>query len=191
MKALHLRGLVLTIAALSVLAVAAVPAHASVTPVNANISGVSTDSNLTDEGTGLRTRCPRSDFVGRTSADGRRVSGTLTFSGDGRTTCTENVFGSSVTVVCRGNVTLTSRSSVAGVSASGDVSLDSDFECTIRAAIGAARSIRGPQTPTNCTWTFTQSTQLLTVRCATILTDSGGESGFAGSYRVTPRLVVS
>jgi hypothetical protein len=189
MKSATMRGVLLAAAALCVFAVAAMPAHARVN-ANTAVSGTSTDSSLTDESTGLRTRCPRADGTGTTNADGRRVSLALTFTGDGRTTCTESLFGSSVTVACRGNVTLTSTASTAGVSASGTISLDTGFECRITSLAGT-RTIRGPQSPTNCRFGFTQSTQILTVRCDTIAVDGGGESGFAASYRVTPRLTVS
>jgi hypothetical protein len=183
-----MRGLLLSIAALAVLAVAAIPAHASVTPVNSAVNATSTNSVLTDEGTGLRTRCPLSTFTGRTSADGRALSGSLTFTSSGGVTCTENLFGSSVDVRCSGTVTLRSTSSVAGSSASGNVTLDSGFRCDITSLAGR-RTITGPQTPSNCSWTFTPPSTLIT-NCNTIVTTSG-EAGFAGTYRATQRFTIS
>ncbi len=190
MKFPAMRGLLLSIAALAVLAVAAVPAHATVTPVNSAVNSTSTNSNITDEGNGIRTRCPLSTFAGRTSADGRALSGTLTFSSSGGVTCTESIFGSSVRVACTGNVTLRSTSSVARTSASGTATLDSGFSCTITPAIGSPRTIRGPQTPTNCTWTFTPPSTRRTT-CNTIAVDGGGELGFAATYTATQRFTIS
>lgn len=69
-----------SVAALAALAFAAVPAHATLTPVNSAVTATSINSVLTDEGNGLRSRCPLSTFSGATSADGRAISGTLTFS---------------------------------------------------------------------------------------------------------------
>ena len=185
-----MRGLLLIAAVLAVFAAAA-PAQATVTPVNSAFTGTSTNSSWTEESNGIRMRCPRSTFAGRTSADGKSVSGTLDFVRSGAVTCTESIFGSSVTWACRGNITWRSTSSVAGTSFSGTWAVDSGFECAIRPSIGSARSIRGPQTPTNCTWTVDQRTQTLTTVCNTIAVDGGGESGFAASYRVDQRLTVS
>ncbi len=199
MKFFNVRSLLLAVASLAVLAVVAGPAHATATPASFRFSASSTNSNLTDESNGLRTRCPLADFTGSTSADGLSISGTLTFRAIRGTTCTESLFGSSVTVVCRGNVTLRSTSSVAtrdrtrpvDGSASGTAVLDAGFECTIRPVLAGPRSIRGPQTPTNCTWTFTVATQTLTTVCNTIAVDGGGESGFSASYRVLGRTAIT
>lgn len=192
MNSLAIRGLLVAVAALVALALASVPAHATFTPVNTAVdftgSGV-----LTDESTGLRTNCPDSDIVGRTSADGRAISGAFTFTEiPVINTCEDSLFRSDIRVTCAGSWTLRSTSSVAGTSSSGTVAFDSGFHCTFQPVIGSARSIRGPQAPSSCIWTFTQSTQALRVDCTTIAVDGGGESGFDLTYRVTsPRLTIS
>ena len=191
MMILSIRGLLMSIAALVVLAVAAVPAQATVTPVNSAATGTATDAGFTDESNGLRVRCPRSTFTGRTSADGRSVSGTLDFVSSGGVTCTESFFGSSVRVVCRGNVTFRSTSSISGSTVAGTTALDAGFSCTITPIIGSARTIRGSQSPSNCTWIYQQGTLNFRSVCNTIAVDGGGESSMVGTYRIDQRLTIS
>ncbi len=198
MTKLLLRGLVV-VGALSVLAIAAIPAHATITPAGATISASSTDSQLSAGGPIVR--CPTSEFTGTINAAGTALSGRLAFSSNPRLriTCTESTLGSSVTVVCRGLITLRSDSSVAGVSASGTVVLTgaTPFECSVTvAALGCTITIRGPQGPFNAggqpsAWTFDQATQILTADVRTLravgtgLCPSSNASTFSGRYRVT------
>ncbi len=185
------RWSLLAIAALSLLAIVVIPASATITPVNSAVTATSSNANLTDESNGLRTRCPLSTGSGRTSADGRSGSGTVTFTSSGGVTCTESLFGSSVRVACSGNVTLRSTSSVAGASISGTAALDSGFSCTITPAIGSARTIRGPQTPANCFETTIFGPSTMRIDCRTIAVDGGGESGFAATYTANRNFTVS
>ena len=186
MKSLTTRGLILTVAMLSVLAVAAAPAFATLTPAGGAVAATSTNSQLTEGG--ISVRCPRSDLRGRIAANGLSATGTATFTGDGRTTCVESFLGSSVTVTCTGTITITSTSSVAGTSASGDLTLDSGYRCTIRSLAGT-RTIDGPQTIRGCV-TFTQARQTLNVNCAGIRT-STGTATFSGSYALSTRVTIS
>ncbi len=172
--------------------VAGAPAQAAATPVSSSISAQSSNANLTDESNGLRVRCPRANSTGRISADGRSASVGGTFTSGGGVTCTESLFGSSVTVGCvGGGVTLRSSSSVAGTSASGTIFLDSGFACNVSPAIGSGRTIRGPQSPSNCTFTYTQASRSTRIDCRTIAVDGGGESGFAATYTVDQFLTIS
>ncbi len=190
MKRLATCGLLLAAATLAASTGAAVPAHASLTPVSTAFVASSFNSVLIDEGTGLRTRCPAAVLggPGSTSADGRSISAEPDFYWSDGVTCTESLFGSSVIWSCSGNFTFRSTSSVARTSASGTLTLDSGFSCTITSLAGT-RTIRGPQTPSNCTWTFTPPSTLRTA-CNTIVTSSG-ESGFAATYRTTNNFSVS
>ncbi len=192
MKHQATRGVLLTAAILAVVALAAPPARASITPTNTSVAATSTNSVITEESNGLRFRCPRVDFTGRTSADGRSISGTVAFAGDPatRVTCTDSLFGGSVAVTTSGNITWRSTSSVAGTSASGTLSFDSGFTWTY-ALLGVPRTIRGPQTPSNCTWTYAQTTGTLFLACTTIAIDGGGELSWSGTFVVRPRLTMS
>ena len=184
------RRSVLAIAALSLLAIVVIPAGATITPVSTAVRATSTNANLTDESNGLRTRCPLSTGSGTVSADGRSGSGTVAFSSSGGVTCTESLFGTSVTVTCRGNVTLRSTSSVAGTSVSGTATLDTGFQCDIRSLAGS-RTIRGPQSPANCTETTPTGPSTMRIDCRTIAVDGGGESGFAATYTANRAFTVS
>ncbi len=196
MKSLPIRGLLLTVAMLSVLAVAVAPAHATVTPVGSTVSANSRDSRFS--GSFGSTTCPTSEFTGTVSGDGTFLSGRLAFSRDSRaggtTRCSDSLGGTFDDPVCRGSVTLRSTSSTRGTSLSGDVVLDRDFECSFRDPFLGDVTVRGPQTLRGC-FTFNQGTQLLTVRCS--LTATVGFLGtqtvtFSASYRVTTgRLTVS
>ncbi len=187
MKILSIGGLT----SLAVLAAAAVPAQATVTPVNSSVTASNSSLALwTEESTGTRIICQRSDFTGRTSADGRSFSGTITFSSSSGGPCFDNVLGLNYAWACRGNLTWRSSSSVARTSASGTWAFDSGFECTIRPTAGSVRQIRGPQVPTNCTWTFIPPSTLGT-RCSTIADDSRQEYGLVTTYAFRERLTVS
>ncbi len=174
---------------------AAGPAHATFTPVNATATGLSTNSNITFENDGNRIRCPRVEFSGRTTFDGRALSGTLAFSADPvtRVRCVATLYGSPE-ITCRGNVTWRSTSSVATRSAGGTVSFDSGFECRI-VLFGSPTSLdkifRGPQSPTNTGFSFSQSSQTLTASWRTVALDGGGELGFEATFAFSPRLTVS
>lgn len=175
-------GALLAAAALVVLALAATPALATFTPANVSVTASSTDLNVTDDGSGLRVRCPRTDFTGRTSADGRSFSGTLAFADPvARTTCG---------MTSSGSITWRSTSSVAGSSASGTLSFNSGFSWNY-SLLGAPRTIRGPQAPSNCTWTYAQGVSRAFLTCRTIAVDGGGTLTWMGSFPLSPRLTIS
>ncbi len=184
------RGLLLAAATLAILVTATAPAYATITPVSSSIVGSSSNSNLTHYGTGIRDRCPLSQIGGRTSADGRALSGNLLFAGNGGVTCTESFFSSSMRLDCAGSITLRSTSSIPGSSMSGNIAFDSGFSCTATSTLSPDWTIRGPQTPANCLWTFTQPSTLR-VDCRTIGKDDGGTVSWAGTYITTQRFTIS
>ena len=185
MKRPATRGLLLAAATLAALVAAAVPAHATLTPVNTSFTATSSNSVITHSGFGIRDRCPLSHFGNRTSADGRSLSGNVIFNRSGAVTCTESFFSSSITVDCVGNATLRSTTSVAGTAASGTLVLDTGFRCEVTSGLSPDWIMRGPQTPTNCTWTLTQSTQTLSIGCNTIAKDGGGTVSWTASHAIT------
>src|ERR1044072_7620988 len=193
MKNAPIRGWLLAVAMLSVLAIAATPAHATATPVNATVSALLTDSFLSTGGQTIRG--PRGDFTGSINGAGTALSGRLTFGRTAAATCTEDsLFRLSAVVDCRGLVTLRSTSSVAGNNMSGTYAVDAGFQCSVNVGSGTCvLTIRGPQTPTGV-WTFSQATQPLTVDARTIsvtadnpsfLCRSTTTASFGGRYRVT------
>ena len=198
MKRSTMRGLLLAVAMLTALAVAAAPAQATITPVNTTFSGTSSTTQLRDN-QGNTVACTTADGTGRSAADGRSISLSLTFGKQGGRCTARTALGSGTAVVdCgRGLVTLRSTSSVAGRNASGTITLDADFSCSVTATvfgISVTINIRGLQTPTNCTWTLDQASQSLTVNCRTIaITSSTGATSaeFTGSYAVRPAFRIS
>ena len=190
------RALLLAVAMLSMAAVAATPAHASITPASDTISANSTNSFFSATAA-IVIRCPTSTFTGTISADGLSASGVLEFSPttSPRVTCTTTILGSpsSVTVRCSLRVTLRSTASVAGSNATIDVLIDAANPanaCSITldahgcSITVATQTIRGLM--------LDQRAQTLSasgVRVAA--TGSGGICGrartstFTGTYRVT------
>ncbi len=119
------------------------------------------------------------------------MSGTMTFIlSSGGVTCTESLFATSLTFANTGTMTFRSTSSVAGSGASGTMALDSNFSWTISSAF-TRRTIVGPQTPANCTWTYTQVTGVLGVACNTVAVVGGTETALTGRFRVAQRVTVS
>ena len=123
------------------------------------------------------------------NGDGTSISGRMTFSrsippGGGDNTCVETLFGLSVPdPIVNGRVTMTSISSIAGTSSSGNLRFDSDFNFTVRHPMRTV-SVLGPQSPSSCTWTFTQATQILAINCRTIAVSGGGSASLAASFSV-------
>jgi hypothetical protein len=198
------RGILLAAAMLTAFAVAAVPAQATITPVNTAISASSTDSSFAITA-GVIIVCPTSTFTGTIAADGRSASGTLEFSANAgtRVTCTFTVLGSSssATVVCSLRITLRSTASTAGVSATGDVVIDAANPanaCSITFPAHGCSITVGAQTIRPVT--ISQAAQTLTItRGAIRATGSGGICGagsrtstFTATYRITtPRITIS
>ncbi len=200
MKALAIRSLV-AFAALAVLGVAAAPAHATLTRVGQRISASSNDAQFdADDGSITRVRCPTVDFTG-TIVNTTTISGTITFRRDTRTTCTGDVLGvgnlSSDAVSCR--ITLRSVGSVAGVSTSFDVAIDTPTvaePCSVTfPAIGTTVNVDA-QTVRGCA-TFTQATQSLVVNCRLTVTSRSARASrtatFRGNFSIiaNPRITVS
>lgn len=191
MKRLATPGPLLVATALVAFLTVAAPTHATITPISTTFTATSTNSNWLHTPSGISDRCPLSHFGDRTSADGRSISGNLISTASGGVTCTDNLFSSSMTFDCVGNLTFRSNASVAGASASGTISLDTGFRCEATVSLGTDWIIRGPQSPTNCTWTLSQGSQVLSVRCTTIAKDGGGTVHWTGSYRVNQRKTIS
>lgn len=141
MKSKSLRCLLLSAAMLSSLVAAAGPAHASLTPGGATISLHSFDAELTIGATNVR--CANSYLTGTIAANGRSISASIAYD-----TCYAGAPATDATLACRGMVTLRETASTTGISATGNVSLDSGFECTLRLeSFACTTTIRGPQGP--------------------------------------------
>ena len=162
-----IRGGLLLVGMLSVLAVAALPAHATFTPRNGVISATSTDTQLVNDA-GNILRCPTAEFTGVIDNTGTRISGRLTFSRNATTDCTANLGGGTIlpiVVSCPGRITITSTSSVAGTSASGSATFENDASgvfCHITIPALRCSIILRAQGPLTAI-TFTQATQVLNV----------------------------
>jgi hypothetical protein len=196
MKRISKRSFWLTLAAVLAFSALAAPANAALTPVNTRVSATSSDSSFI--AAGHTVRCPTAEFTGRTSADGRSISGTIFFSINTvkRQTCTiaGPVFNGSCTIVHAGNtITITSTSSIARTSASGDVNLDAGFTITVRCVGGADFSIVGPQRLLGVA-TYRQSDGSLGITNARPAYTSplgNGIATFTAAFSVSPRLTVS
>ena len=177
------RGLLLTMAMLSVLVVAATPANALFNPRGGAITASSGNSQFVQSG--ITVRCPTSTVSGRIDADGRGITARVLFSDNSpvrpRVTCTESALGSSVTVTTTGNVSIVSQSSVVGVGSSGDLVIPAGSSFVVRSLAGS-RTI-GAQTLRGCV-TFNQASQTLNFRC-TLIDTAGNPVTFTGSYPVT------
>lgn len=191
------RALTLTLGAALVLAFAATPAHATLTPVNSAFTGSSRDATFTIDfrGAPITLRCPQTTVTGRTNGTGTAVSANFIFIlRSGGITCVESLFGTSFTITSVGNFTIAVTSSTAGTNASASFSLDSGFQLTFT-SITCAYTFRGPQGPFANAVTFVQATQTLTItlrglavtgnRC----TPTG--ASFAGTFTMAPRVTVS
>jgi hypothetical protein len=199
------RGAAVAAVVLSVFAIAAAPAHATITPAAAPFSANSTDSSFS-VAPGVVTLCPTSTITGVTSVDGRSISAVLDYSGNTGTgaTCTWTILGASSPAIftCSLRVTLRSTSSVAGSSASFAMEVDGSNPrdaCSIDMTWHLCRITIGPQTST-LFGTFHQATQTISVARALLnATGSGGVCGTGTrtyaltiTYRVTtPRITIS
>ena len=215
MKGLHMskrftQSLLLTVGMLTALAVAAAPASAVIT-VNgranpADISGTSTNTQFIDAG-GNTITCPDAGGRGRTAADGRSASLTLTFTTRASGCTARSGLGDfPATVTCSPSViTITSVSSVAGVSATLDVTLDAGFNCSITVHIpifcpagSCTINVFGRQGPFRSAARLNQATQDLTVSAPGVVFSGtnlppGARSPatFSGRYAVSPRFSIS
>lgn len=197
MHKIAVRGLLLTVAMLTMLAVAANSAQATVTPVNARLSGTSpvngTSLSLDPPLPAQTVRCPTAELTGRVNAAGTSITGgRLTFSGNAaaRTTCQVNS-GDSALVSCPGTFTLNSVASVRSTSASFDLVISrtgAETEaCSVRNLVSGATVNVDFQTIRGCI-TYTQATGILNInRCTVVVTIARAISGtatFTGTYRV-------
>ena len=191
MKRMSVRGLLLSVAMLSALAIAAAPANATITPVNANISGSSTNTQLLTSAGAIR--CPTAEVTGNVNAAGTAIVGRITFSGNAasRTTCTANGGITSASVSCPGDLTLSVDSSVAGSGASGSATLANDgvrrVFCSIDIPAQRCTIDVFAQGPVSGI-TFTQGTQILQVniRIRTVGRSPcpTGDTTFTGTFRI-------
>jgi hypothetical protein len=194
---LFTRGLwlMLALALAVVVSALAAPANATFTPINTRVSATSSDFSWIAAGHTIT--CPTVEFTGRTSLDGRAISGTVFFSANAvkRETCEIEgpFFNSSCTFVHAGNViTIASVSSVSRTSASIDMNLDVGFTLTFRCT-GVSFSIVGPQRLPGV-MTFRQSDGSVGVTNARTAYTSPLGNGIAvltATFSVTPRLTVS
>jgi hypothetical protein len=187
MKARYICRLPLLVA-LSLVA-GAHPAQATLTPAPAGFRATATTASLVDESNSHVSYCPSGNLNGITGVSGGSITATLTFTGVPGQTCEEDTFLTSVTWTCRGSTTWRSTSSVVNVVASGTITLETGFSCVVMSAAGT-RTFRGSQTPSNCTWTFDQARENLTVRCFTVRIDGGGESALFITYAIEPSLTM-
>lgn len=203
MSKVSTRGILLTAAILTALAVAAAPAQATLTPVGGAISASSTDSSFMVTA-GVVIRCPTSTFTGIIAANGLSVSGTLEFSNrPGVETCVITILGSSSSadVTCRLRITLRSVSSVRNDNSSGDVVIDAANPanaCSISLPVHGCTITVATQTLRNV-FTLRQGTRVLAVSRANVAaTGSGGLCGsgartsvFTATYRVSTAFSIS
>lgn len=191
MKPSAIHGLLLTTAVLTVFAVAAAPAQATITPAGEESSWKSKNASWTMGGASIT--CPTSEITEVIDATGSTLSSRTTFSRslppDPESTCLDS-FGMSVgDPGCTGSVTRRSGSSVGGTSASGSIAFDSGYRCTFRHPLIGTITVSGPQTPGNCAWTLVQASQTISINCRTIVSNRGSVN-YTGAYRlVTGRRV--
>jgi hypothetical protein len=182
------RGVLLSVAMLSLAALAiAVPAQARITnPIGTPVTGSSSNTQFTAGGTTIT--CNTSTFTGTVTGT-ENVSGNLTFSESGRTTCRTVGLGLSADVRCVAPDTITlrltgsprdTRSPV-----SGEVSLDANFTCQIT-VLGVTLTVSGPQAGLR-SGTY-DNRGGLTVNVSGIRTEGDirdSNARFTGNYRVT------
>ncbi len=177
--------------ALGVMAVAAMPASATLTPPLSALTASSSNADWTRAGFG--TRCPTNTFRGTIAADGLSASGEFALSNNGRPTCPGRL-GCEVTTAGGSPTTITLRStaSARGVSATFDLVFDANFTLNFSCLGGTNNcTISGPQTIRGA-GILTQGTpsRLATnmrIRCA----EAGGRMEQTGTYTFVERLTIS
>jgi hypothetical protein len=179
--------------ALGAMAVAATPASATLTPVNSTVTASSSNTAWTRAGLGAR--CPTSTFIGRIAADGRSISGDLTLSNHGRTTCS-GTFGVSCEATTGGGspttITLRSTGSTAGGSATFDVIYDADFTLNFSCLGGGlVCTISGPQTIRGAATLIQSTPSTLATDMRRINCGEGGSSERTATYTFAERLTIS
>lgn len=179
------RRLAVVLAAFAALAIAAAPAGASLTAAGGSMSGSAADTTW-DGGV---IRCPTADLTATVA--GSQISARFLFTVTG--TCIYTGAWTLASVTCRGPITFTATSSVAGVRAAGTVSLDLGSSCTFYLAVYGCTSVAtGPQGPF-IGWTFDQASQRLTITF-TGLRATGGcgiGRGLNATFAVSSRLTIS
>lgn len=175
-----LAAVIAVLAVLAVLAVAAAPARASFTVTGGSVSGSATDATWN-----AAISCPRSDLTGTVS--GSQITARLAFAGIPRVSTCRTVWGISVTIVCTGTWTLTATNSVAGISASGTITLDAGASCGFSYP-PCRGSANGPQGPF-AGWTYSQATQTLTLRFRGLR--GGCLDSPSVTFAITPSLTIS
>ncbi len=188
-----IRGLLLLTAMLTMLAVAATPAHAVLTAgATRTSSGRATDTRFVDNHGDILAG--DSDVTCTIAADGRSASCNVSFT---RVRGTRGGISVDMRCVVRGRITIRSTSSVAGTSASGDLVLDAGFDVTCRDTFNLfVISVVGPQGPFVGALTFNQATQSLNVNARGL---RGTENGaaitatYTATYHIStvPPLTVS
>ncbi len=182
------------LATLSVVAIAAAPASATVTAraSSGRITANSRDSVFTRGGIGFR--CATSTFAGTVAADGLSASVELDFSNGGRTTCNGPLSSCEVTTSRRTPTTITLRStaSTAGRGATLDVLIDANYTLDISCQSGAVVcTIPGPQT-IRAAGTITQGTpSRLAANARGIRCTEGGTIDLTGNYTITETITIS
>ncbi len=182
-------------AALSAVAMAAAPASARITASasSGRISAISSDSAFTRGGLGFR--CISSTLIGTVAADGLSFSGELDFSNGGRTTCS-GTFGVSCEAPTFGlittPITFRSTASTAGVSATGDIGIDTVFTLAISCpSIGLVCTISGTQT-IRAAGTIIQGRPVrFAANARGIRCTEGGTADFTGNYTFFERITIS
>ncbi len=149
-------ALALAAVLLSILGSGASSAHASFTPVRGNVTGTAVGPAWN-----FSYACPVGQLTG-TVASTTTITAALTFVQDPRDPCRDYNSFAAMTWVCRGTATFTSTSSVARVSATGTVSLDTGFICSVTVQGVCTWTISGPQGPFRG-WTYDQRSQTLRV----------------------------
>jgi hypothetical protein len=183
------------VGALAVAAVASATASATLTTTLARGGSTSGGRDAAFTRAGLGARCPTSTFVSTVAPDGLSTSGELDFSNGGRPTCS-GTFGVSCEVTTRGRtptrITIRSTASTAGVSASFDLVLDSDFTLEIRCMNGGlVCTISGPQIIGNAGAYQQGRPSRRVMNARGISCAEGGTVDHTGSYSIAQTFTIS
>jgi hypothetical protein len=176
MHSASIRGIVLGLAALSILTAAA-PAFATATPVNGRVSASSTNSRFTFGSNTIR--CPTAEAAGTINASGTAISWSITFSRSaGGTACTGPLGSNMADLSC--SFTLRVRISFTGLRIRFEASIDALCVIRITSLLGSC-TVSIPAQSIADAAEYTQGTRTLRLDMRGIRADgSGGACGGAG-----------
>ena len=193
------RSLFLSVAMLTVYAIAAIPAQAAVTPVNTRLSFTSTDTRLVASAGlgGETTTCPTAELTATTNSNGTALFGRITFSGNTstRVTCEAVRARQSVQVSCPGVIGIDDSvtTSVARTSTSADLYIFGTPACTITNLATGVVTIVDAQVVRNCI-TIRENTTVAVSCTLTVTVPAFRVSGtalFTGTFTTATNISIS